>query len=95
MIKLNIEHLESMLEKEEISDNIKPIIAIFLKSIEDWPLTKTNVEELEDYELEVKKYINDVTKKGNIKAALERLGFLQDSWQAESLFQILDVFQFY
>ena len=92
MMDLSIIDLEKMIEARKISDNIKIIIDVFLLAVNDWPNPILN---LEDYESEVEKFINGITSKDEIEKTLSKIDFSKNAWQAESLSQMLDVFQFY
>ena len=90
--KLYICEIEKKIENNEIPEELSQVFKIILSSINDWP---TSVLTLYDYEMQVEGFINNRTTKINIEKSLKTIDFSENSWQAESLAQILDVFQFY
>ena len=92
MSNLLVSELEKIQELDKISTVITEVVNTFLTAINDW---SNPILELEDYELEVRNFIGASTSKVNIVAALNKIDFSKNSWQAESLIQIVDVFQFY
>ncbi len=90
-MKLYIHELEKFLELE-VDNDVKKIINIFLSAVNDWP---NSILTLEDYELEVEKFVNGVTKKNTIKKCLKNGDVSKNSWKLESLSQVFEVFQFY
>lgn len=83
----------TQLEKTTLHDvKLKGIIDIFLAAINDWPNPISN---LEDYEYEIEKFIKAETQKSNIKRTLDIIDLTQNAWEAESLAQIVAVFDFY
>ncbi len=84
--------IEKKIENNEIAEGLSQVFKIILSSINDWP---TSVLTLYDYEMQVEGFINNRTTKINIEKSLKAIDFSENSWQAESLTQILDVFQFY
>ena len=87
--KLEIKKLNEIIFSNE--SNIE-IVTVFLESINDWPV---EVLTLEDYEIEVKKFIKSETNYNNIEFALKKIDFSSESWESESLYQIKEIFKFY
>lgn len=92
MKNLSIREIEKMMANNEINEKLRAIIDVFLSSINDWPV---DVLTLCEYEKEVESFIKNNTTKKNIEKVLRKIDFSKNSWEAESLTQILDVFQFY
>lgn len=92
MKTLIISDLENVQESKKIDSIIRKVVGILLTAINDWP---SPVIDLENYELEVKIFIGSKTTKQKIKSALTQIDFSKNSWQAESLTQVIDVFEFY
>ena len=89
---LKISKLLEIQELEVATTATKDIIDILLIAINDWP---NAIDKLSDYESEVQNFIGgDVTKK-KLEACLSQIDFSKNTWEAESLSQLADVFQFY
>ncbi|HEX2629197.1 MAG TPA: hypothetical protein VHM26_09300 [Chitinophagaceae bacterium] len=74
----------SIVEKEQVS--------ILLDSINDWP---TNVPTLEDYENEIDKMAGDGSNKKILEHCLAQIDYSRDAWKAESLSQLLGIFNYF
>ena len=92
MKNLSVRKIERVIDNNEIDEKLRSIINIFLSSINDWPV---DVLTLCEYEKEVESFIENNTTKKNIQKVLRKIDFSKNSWESESLTQILDVFQFY
>jgi hypothetical protein len=92
MNKLLISDIENLLEKENILKQRKEVFNIFISAINDWPKTFDN---LDDYESDVNEFIQRVTKKVNIEDSLMKIDFNKNAWEAESLSQLLLLFDYY
>ena len=92
MKKLEIIELEKVIELGKENTIIYNIIDILLNAINDWPNPIFN---LDDYEVEVNNFIDGEPTKSKINLALSQINFSKNSWEAESLYQLVDVFQFY
>ncbi|MFD2907171.1 hypothetical protein ACFSX9_00340 [Flavobacterium ardleyense] len=51
--------------------------------------------QLEDYELEVRNVIGDEVTRKSLELFLSNVDLSDNAWQAESLSQLLDIFNFY
>ena len=80
-----------MLKKNESSD-VLSVFNVFISSINDWP---KNVKTFCEYEKEIEIFIEDVTTLHNISDHLKSIDLKYNPWESESLFQIMEVFQFY
>jgi hypothetical protein len=92
MKNLIISELEQAQESKEISSIVREVIGVFLAAINDWP---NPILKLEDYNLEVKSFIGGEVTKHKISLTLSQIDVSKNSWQAESLSQLSDVFKFY
>lgn len=91
-MKLYISEIEKLLDSGNVSNHLKKMSDIFLAAINDWP---DSILTLDDYEIEIEKFIGGATKKNKINEALLKIDFSLNAWQAESLSQISEIFQFY
>ena len=89
MIKLHISEIRNL---KILNPHTRKVIDIFLSAINDWP---NSILTFEDYESEVEKFINGVTTKNNLQNILNKIDFSINAWQAESLSQVIEVFQYY
>ena len=89
---LEISNLQKVQESERVKPIIKNIIGGLLIAINDWPNT---IMKLEDYELEVQKFIGGEVTKNKLEVCLSQIDFSKNAWYAESLSQLVDVFKFY
>jgi len=71
--------------------NSKAVDAL-ISAANDWP---NQVVKLEDYELEVRKFIGQEVTAKAITLALTNIDYSAHSWQAESLSGLLSAFSFY
>jgi hypothetical protein len=65
---------------------------VLLAAIVDWPNSVTRVE---DYEREVHQFVGGEVTKRTIKECLSKIDHSINAWQAESLTQLIDVFEYY
>lgn len=65
---------------------------ILIKAINDWP---NPIIKLEDYELEVRNFIGGEITKNKLELRLSQIDLSKNAWEAESLSQLINVFQFY
>ena len=91
-MSLSISELEEIQEGNKTSSIPGKVIDAFLAAINDWP---SPILTLDDFESEVSAFVNGDVTKAKIDAASKKIDYSRNAWQAESLSQILDVFQFY
>lgn len=89
---INISDLKNKIDSQLLRANMKKKANIVIAAANDWP---TSVETLEEYISEVEKFIDNISSKKNIETALKKIDFSKNSWESESLTQILDIFQYY
>lgn len=68
---------------------VKKVIDALTLAINDWP---NQVVKLEDYEVEVSRFLGQETTAKAINLVLTRINYSIHSWQAESLSELLVVF---
>lgn len=77
---------------EKVNSDVKEVVDVLMLAVNDWP---NQVVKLEDYELEVSKFIGQEATAKAITLALASIDYSAHSWQAESLSELLNVFTFY
>ena len=90
-MKLYINKIDKLEEKGLIGGDIVEVLNIFLSAINDWPIS---VESLDDYEAQVHEFINAVTLKRNIEVSINEADLSKNALQAESLSQIIGIFEY-
>ena len=92
---MKILQISKLIEIQEIIESkifISKLVEIFLNSINDWP---NSVVSLEDFELDVQNIIRtDVTQK-SLEIFLSEINLTKNAWQAESLSQLIHIFDYY
>jgi predicted DNA-binding protein YlxM (UPF0122 family) len=91
-MKLYVTQMEKLKELGILNNDIKKVVDIFLSALNDWPDT---VLTFDDFESAVHDMIKDTTVKKNIEEFLKRVDLSKRAWEAESLSQIMEVYQFY
>src|SRR4051812_31595518 len=91
-MRLTVGTIRGLIKANVFSIDEMEIIEMILAAINDWP--NPNIT-LEDYEKEVSEFLGGETTKKNIETTLKRIDVMQFAWQAESLSQLLRVFEFY
>lgn len=92
MINYSIIKIEEMVEKEEFSTGMIPIIKALLIAANDWPEALDN---LYDFEMAIQYFIKNTTTKNNIELATKNVNYLNYAWEAESLSSIIEVFDYF
>jgi hypothetical protein len=92
MQKISISQLEEIHDSLEINSNEREIIDIILAAINDWP---NPIFTLEEYILDVEKFIGFELSKETISTSLLNMDLLKNAWESESLTQIMEIFNFY
>lgn len=92
MKDLNVKNAKELALKNKASSDTLNVLDIFMLSINDWP---RDVKTLYAYEQEVERFIKSITTMHNINNHLKIIDLKQNPWESESLFQIMDVFQYY
>jgi len=91
-MKLFISDIESKIKNQIPSNPTKQTLDIILAAINDWP---NPVLSLDDFEMEVAQFIKGKTTKGNLEKRLKNIDYNKDSWKAESLTQLIDIYSTY
>ena len=89
---LRIEELESRLELTGLKPQVKQLVEILVAAVNDWP---TPVTTMEEYEVEVRLFLGNAVVRKNIEISRGQINFGNNAWEAESLAQLVDAFQFY
>ena len=89
---LDINRLIEIQELNKVKTIILNLIEVILNSINDWP---NSIERLEDFELEVRNVIGGEVTHKRLEIFLSKIDLSKNAWQAESLSQLLDIFNFY
>ncbi len=80
-----------MIEIDKIQ-NINQITSIIIDSLNDWP---NEVKNLLDFEKQISEFIDAETTLKNISKSLCEIDFSKNSWQAESLTQLVELFSYF
>lgn len=78
-------------ENNATESNFKSVAENLLEAINDWP---TEVSEPSELIAELKKQINERLTFDNINDFSKTLSFEKDAWKMESLYSILEIFNF-
>ena len=89
---LEIGNLQKVQESESANPIIKDLIGGLLIAINDWP---DPIVQLEDYELQVCKFLGKEVTKNNLQECLSQINSSKHAWYAESLCELEDVFKLY
>jgi hypothetical protein len=88
---LTLELLENI-EENTNSLDLKNIMRILLASMNDWPI---EIRTLEDFEVAIGSYLKSDVNVINIKKKLAEKDFIKFAWQSESLYQMLELYDYY
>jgi hypothetical protein len=86
---ISINQLELFLDYSNLDSNKKTTIQILSFSINDWP---DKILSLKEYELKLFEFINLPITKKNLTSTLKQIDYSKYSWQAESISQLIEVF---
>jgi hypothetical protein len=92
MKALGINKLLEIQELNNVKSIISSLLEVLLNSINDWP---DSIETLEDFELKVRNIIGSEVTHKRLEIFLSKIDLSKNAWQAESLSQLLDIFNFY
>ena len=73
-------------------ERISEVRDILVASINDWP---NPIDSLEQFEREIASFLDKRTFKRNLEYKLESIDLSEYAWHAESLSQVLELFDFY
>jgi len=77
---------------EKVNSDVREVADSLILAVNDWP---NQVVKVEDYELELSKFIGQEVTAKAITLALASIDYSVHSWQAESLSELLNIFSFY
>jgi hypothetical protein len=92
MINLEISRLIEIQELNKAKSFITNLIEILLSSINDWP---NSVLFLDDFEFEVRNIIGGEVTNKRLEIFIPKIDLSKNAWQAESLSQLIEIFNFY
>ena len=87
-----IDNLENIQESEKLTKVLKEVISILVSAINDWP---NPILSLVDYEKEIDKLVGGDVDKKKIEKCISNIDYSQYAWEAESLSQLIDIFNYY
>ncbi|HYF31702.1 MAG TPA: hypothetical protein VD993_11345 [Chitinophagaceae bacterium] len=91
-MNLTISHLEKAKDSKEFPPYIREAITSLLAAINDWP---NPIKELNEYEEAVYRFVGKDVTKNKLEGHIANTDLSKNAWQAESLTQLLDVFDHY
>ena len=89
MIEIKISDLEILMNSHNLKDDESLLIEKFQSAINDWPKAITSVNE---YITQIEIFIKGKSSKQNISIALNNIDYSKNAWEAESLCQIIELF---
>jgi hypothetical protein len=89
---VNIEAIEEIIDSGLSTKDDAQILKIFLAAVNDWPV---NCSTLEEYADRVEETIRSLVTKQSLKNFLAGVDFQKHAWQAESITQLLQIYEFY
>lgn len=92
MINLKISKLIEIQELNKANIIILNLIEILISSINDWP---NSVLFLDDFEKEVRNIIGGEVTRKRLEIFIPKIDLSKNAWQAESLSQLIEIFNFY
>lgn len=91
-MNMDIMMLADLVENEAVDAPLKEVIRILLRAANDWPVP---VSSLEDFEDEIARFIGGATTRTGIGTVSAGIDLSKHAWQAESLCQVEEVFQYF
>lgn len=91
-MSLSIDYIEKVQDSKKLSKDYKEVITILLTSINDWP---QSIKTLEDFETQISNLVGNRANMINLKGFLSKIDFAKYAWEAESISQLLDVYNYY
>jgi len=89
----NFSDLNELSNSKELSIPLQHILTILCDSINDWP---EKVVDLNDFKNKIFVFINkENIDKEDLEKVIGSIDYLKYSWQGESLFQMLEIFEYY
>ena len=88
---LSIKSLELFRESKKIGSTVE-VINILLRAVNDWP---NQISTLEEYEGNIQKLFGGPVTRVNLNAFLKKVDYSKSAWEAESLSQLVEVFNYY
>jgi hypothetical protein len=95
MASLSNQHLYDQMRKGRDFGDLQPILELLLAAINDWP---TEVDDFREYTAQVEDFLKVPLTQISIESAVLKNGSIdlrRFAWEAESLSQLVGVFDFY
>lgn len=89
---LYITDIETVVEKQNVGENLLKILNIFLNSITDWP---KDVFTLEEYVEQLEEFVKGEVTKHRLANILKEINIMNNAWYVESITQISEAFNYY
>lgn len=91
-MSLLLNQIESMLGRNLLDQEVKEILYILVQSGNDWPVAVFTLADLIE---DIENFIGGVSTKSNLTNALKNVDISKNAWQAESIAQLLDLYNYY
>jgi hypothetical protein len=90
-MSLTVDDIETV-SGRSINKRTEDIINILINSANDWP---NEVLKIDEYIAEIEAFIHEPATKVSLEDALLKMDLLNNSWKAESITQVLEIYHFY
>ncbi len=91
MKELEVSKIKNIIENNIIDENILKTINIILISINDWP---DKILTLDEFVNKIEKFMDGSSTKSVILNVLNKIDYKINAWESESLFELLEVFDY-
>ncbi len=92
MNSITVEQLYQLSNSENVSNSTKATLSTLLDAINDWP---NEIHELDQYLSEVISFIGGEITRLNVSNSLSNIDYSINSWQAESISQLNELFKIF
>lgn len=89
---MTIYSLEKYINNVVIDDAEKKALIALIDAINDWPEVVTD---LNDFEMKINIFLNEIPSKESIIRGLRTIDYTNCSWQGESLYQVLEIYNYF
>ncbi|MFM7023329.1 MAG: hypothetical protein ACKOXB_10145 [Flavobacteriales bacterium] len=87
-----ISYLEDIKDSGKLTKVTEEQISALLNAINDWP---NSLIHMEDFENDVSNFVGVEINRENLKYFISKIDYSKNAWEAESLSQLIDIFQYY
>lgn len=91
-MNVSVSYLENKRYADGLTIALREIINILLATLNDWPKPINNLAE---FEVELARLMGDEINKNKIEEFLSKVDYSKNAWEAESLSQLIEVYQYY